>query len=92
MLSDRSGVAKRLERIFDYIVEYKRANDGISPSYREISENALGQKNVGVVVRNYLIKLENAGRIEILRVDGRAQSRGIKLVGGEYLYQRELFE
>ena len=64
------------EAILEFIRDYKRANDGNSPSYREIA-TALG-KNAADIHRRVLV-LERRGVIRI------SQAGRLCLVGGEYL-------
>jgi hypothetical protein len=64
-----------IEEIFDYVVKYKVANDGLSPSVREVvAEFGMSSTSVGM---HYLKLLEKAGRI----VRGK---RGVKVVGGAW--------
>jgi len=63
------------EVIFAFIVQYKRAHDGLAPGLREI---ALGCHLSESTVKYHLFMLERERRI---RVRGR---RGIEVVGGEW--------
>lgn len=66
------------DAIYRYIVRYKAANDGLSPSVREMVR-ALGLSSTSVVIY-HLDRLEKAGRI--IRA-GRYEA-GIKIPGGEW--------
>jgi SOS-response transcriptional repressor LexA len=63
------------DQVFEFIVEYKREHDGISPSVREIAEGCVLSEST---VKYHLLKLENERRI---LVKGR---RAIEVVGGEW--------
>ncbi len=65
-------------RILQFVVDFKRRNDGCSPSLREIAEGC-GICSTSVV-RYHLDKLEAAGQ---LRFSGSGLSRNIE-VGGEW--------
>jgi SOS-response transcriptional repressor LexA len=67
--------------IFDFVVEYKRAHDGMSPSLREIQER-LGAPSHNVVYR-CLRRLVADGRI-VMHEKGAA--RGIIVVGGAWVF------
>lgn len=69
------------KRIFDYIVGYKRINDGVAPSFREIGYNC-GVSSVSMV-RYYLAQLTNLRLIEM--IPGKAG--GIKVTGGQWVYK-----
>ena len=66
------------ERIYQFIVRYKRLNDGLSPTVREIADG-LGMGSTSIQYQ--LVNLERTGLIR--RVGFR--SRGIKLIGGKYV-------
>ncbi|MEW6580741.1 MAG: hypothetical protein AB1435_16315 [Chloroflexota bacterium] len=61
------------ERVFRFIVEYKRQHDGLSPAVKEISRACVLHIST---VKYHLLKLENQGRIRIV---GR---RAIEVTGG----------
>ncbi|MCL4238593.1 MAG: hypothetical protein KJ047_10130 [Anaerolineae bacterium] len=61
------------ERVFRFIVEYKRQHDGLSPAIKEISRACVLHTST---VKYHLLKLENQGRI---RINGR---RAIEVIGG----------
>ena len=66
--------------LFNFIVEFKARNDGISPTQREIGK-ACDITSTSVV--SFLLrKLEESGKIEFLAKDGEA--RAIKVVGGQW--------
>ena len=69
-------------RVLRFIIRYKMAHDGNSPSIREMGD-ACGVSSTSVVAYN-LEKLERAGKIEI---DG---SRGIQVVGGRWVPPAEV--
>lgn len=66
------------DRIYKFIVRYKRVNDGLSPTVREIADG-LGMGSTSIQYQ--LVNLERTGLIR--RVGYR--SRGIKLIGGHYI-------
>lgn len=67
-------------RIFDFIVAYKRQNDGNSPTLREIGE----QFNVSTsVVSSHLNKLIEAGKLAKPEFNS---SRNIVVVGARWIY------
>jgi hypothetical protein len=68
-----------LEVIYSYIVAYKQANDGNSPTLREIAE-AAGISSTSVVMYN-LRHLECLGRLELIG----CHRRGICVVGGSWI-------
>ena len=61
--------------IYTYIIAYKQANDGLSPSYRDIMAQGVGSTST---VARHLKKLEADGKITVSGV------RGIKVTGGEW--------
>ena len=70
---------EKSEAIYRYIVAYKAANDGLSPSVREMMR-ALGIVSTSIV--NYHInRLESAGRITR---HGSRGKWGIKIPNGEW--------
>ena len=75
-------VKGREELLLKFIIEYKSEHDGNSPSIREIIAGA-GFSSTSMV-NYYLDKLEQRGRI--VREAG-GQSRGIKIPGGQWVYQ-----
>lgn len=68
-------------RIFNFIVAYKSAHDGNSPTSREIMDGA----NISStsVVHYHLRKLEVQGKIWI---DGN-KARRIEVIGGKWTYE-----
>jgi hypothetical protein len=66
------------EHVFEFIVAYKRENDGLAPSIKEIGEACLLGEST---VRHHLWVLQDEGRI---RVVGR---RAIQVVGGTWEYE-----
>ncbi len=71
-----------LQTIFDFIVVYKCANDGNSPTIREIGQ-ACGISSTSFV-SNILARLERQGLIRLPKVCG--VSRHIHVVGGQWSY------
>jgi len=72
------------ERLMQFIVDYKTAHDGNSPTYREMMA-ATGLTTTSMVAY-HLEKLEQAGLIE--RPQQVGNSRVIEVVGGEWKYDR----
>ena len=69
------------QAVFNYIVGYKRRNDGISPTMREIKEEF---KIASIsTVSLILDELEAAHRI---RRSGNGKV-GIRVVGGKWIYE-----
>ena len=67
--------------IFDYIVEYKRNNDGNSPSIREIMKAC---RLSSTSVTNYILNhLEAEG---LILLPERGISRGIRVIGGKWSF------
>jgi SOS-response transcriptional repressor LexA len=71
------SAAEREEIVLDYIIYFKRENDGTSPTVREI-QHALKISSTSLV-NYYLRNLKLAGRI---RFCGNGSARGIMVVGG----------
>jgi SOS-response transcriptional repressor LexA len=69
--------ASTRDRIFDFLVRYKRAHDGNSPSLREIADAC---HIVLSGVHYHLTHLEKEGRI---RIEGQ-RSRTIEIVGAAW--------
>ena len=67
----------RLKRIYQFIVEFKKQNDGLSPSMREIGQQ-LGVESTSLV-SYYLKELEREGMIVL----NPFNARGIRAVGGQ---------
>lgn len=72
------------EKLFKFIVAYKVAHDGNSPTYREMMA-ATGLTTTSMVAY-HLEKMELAGLIE--RPQQVGNSRVIEVVGGEWKYDR----
>lgn len=68
------------ERIFNYIVIYKRSQDGLSPTLREICK-ACNISSTSVA-SHYIKLLEKTGRIKRLNA-----SRGFAVIGGKWIYK-----
>lgn len=73
-MTDDGDITRQL--IYDFIVQYKRDNDGLSPTFDEIAE-ACYISRAGV--KYHLPIMQNQG---ILRVTGR---RGITISGGAWV-------
>lgn len=69
----------RTQAVFDYIVEYKSAHDGIAPSLDDIMQ-AVGISSKSVAM-HHLHKLERNGRI---RRPEYGANRHIEVVGGRW--------
>jgi len=67
------------ERIYQYIINYKRAHDGNSPTYREIRDAC--RISSTSIVSYWIDKLVASGR---LRLSGDTGSRKIIVVGGQW--------
>ncbi len=63
------------DRIFDYIVRYKRAHDGLSPSAKYLAEVCYVATST---VRYHLYRLEGEGRIRLVK------GGGIEVIGGRW--------
>jgi hypothetical protein len=72
----------RIERIKDYIIEYKQKHDGNSPSNRQISEYMGGLSTS--VVGYYLAHLVEIGFLVSLGEPG--QARSLEVAGGRWVY------
>lgn len=69
------------DKLFAYIVRYKAAHDGNSPTMREIV--GAGVAGASTSVASYTLHaLEQQGRI---RLSGTTQARSIEVVGGRWL-------
>lgn len=68
--------------IYRFIIEYKIANDGNSPTMREIGRHT-GIRSTSLVTF-YLTKLEQAG---LIQQRDPATARAIRLVGGAYVFK-----
>ncbi len=69
-----------IQRIFNWIVQYKTEHDGNSPTLRELMR-ACDMSSLSVVAYN-LRRLERAGKITL--AGRRAQTRRIVVIGGEW--------
>lgn len=69
------------EAILAFIIQFKRANDGASPTLREICEAC----NIASIstAHYHLQALSDAGRIQI----DYATNRNIRIPGGEWVYR-----
>ena len=71
------------QAIFEFICEYKRTHDGNSPSIREIMQAC--DISSTSVTNWHLKQLERRGLIGL--PESYAQSRSIRVVGGQWTYQ-----
>ncbi len=77
----RGRMSEKRKRLMQFIVDYKLAHDGNSPTYREMMrETGLSSTSM---VAFHLEKLEEAGLIE--RPQQVGNSRVIEVVGGQWL-------
>ncbi len=81
----RPGLSRLDKTIFEFIVSYKSANDGNSPSVREIAGRLATSTSM---VDYYLARLEQLGLLERRR-DG--SSRNIHIIGGAWTYESNSF-
>jgi len=61
------------ERVFEFIVDYKRTHDGLAPGIKQIAKECMLSVST---VKYHLLRLENEDRIRIV---GR---RAIEVIGG----------
>lgn len=73
------------QKTYDFIVKYKRENDGNSPGREEISQ-AIGLRSRSGV-NEYLARLVALG---LIRLGGRGQARAIYVVGGQWFSPDEV--
>lgn len=71
------------EQVYQFIVQFKMANDGLSPTLREIADG-VGISSTSVV-SYLLIRMERRGVITVWD----AASRGIMVVGGKWRLDSE---
>ena len=74
----------RTEQILQFIVRFKRAKDGNSPTIREIGRAC--DISSTSIVRYHLEKLEHQGLIQMAR---NGKTRGIQVVGGRWTLDQE---
>ena len=67
--------ARTRDRIFECIVRYKRAHDGLSPTAKYIADTCFIAAST---VRYHLYRLEGEGRIRLVK------GGGIEVVGGRW--------
>lgn len=72
--------AENGKRVLDFIVQYKKQYDGVSPTMREIMKgcNLFSMSTVSY----HLERLEKNGRIK--RIGGPGASRNITVIGGNW--------
>jgi hypothetical protein len=73
LMSDNSAVTR--EQVFQYIVDYKRQHDGLSPTITAIAQALFMNRTTA---RYHLMMLEHDGRIRLV---GR---RAIQVIGGAW--------
>lgn len=76
-------LSERQADVLQFIIQYKRAHDGCSPSVREIMEGCYFSSTSAVFYQ--LERLENSGRI--MRLAEPRLSRGIMVMGGEWKFK-----
>jgi SOS-response transcriptional repressor LexA len=76
--------ANNKTKLFNYIVEFKRTNDGCSPTYRQLRDGC-GISSTSVVTY-WLGVLERDGLIE----RSTDEARAIRVVGAEWVYDRPM--
>lgn len=71
-------------RVLDYIVDYKAAHDGLSPTYENIADH------LGIISKAYVsylvAKLVKVNAVRLLRNGNRVN--GIMVVGGQWIYEQ----
>ena len=72
---------RRLQAIFQFIVQYKAANDGVAPTLREIADAV--QINSSSLIAYYLRIMAGHGMIRMI---GDGTPRGIIVPGGSWVY------
>lgn len=82
--SEQKGFHPTAERVYRFIVDYKRSYGGDSPTLREIAD-AVGLEAVSAVKR-HVDTLEAAGLLS-RRLVGRA--RTIDVAGGRWVFEEE---
>lgn len=82
MTKTKTALSDRARAVLRFIVSYKCAHDGNSPSLREIGDQ-IGVQSTSLL-DYYLKELETAGYIRPRKL---WQARQIHLVGGEYRWQ-----
>jgi len=75
------SIAKKIA-IYDYLIRFKRENDGLSPSIREIMD-ACDISSTSVVIY-YLRDMQKAGQITM------RGKRGIAIIGGVWMLKSEV--
>jgi SOS-response transcriptional repressor LexA len=80
--TNSQAVIEKTNEVFNYIISYKRRNDGNSPTLRQIMA-ACKIASVSMV-HWYLRVLQRRGLIEI--IEGSV-ARGIKVAGGNWGWQ-----
>jgi SOS-response transcriptional repressor LexA len=70
--------------LLKYIIQYKQAHDGNSPTYQEMIDT-LGISSKSVV-KYMLVDLQRAGRIRLV---GGSKSRSIEVIGGRWIYKKQ---
>lgn len=74
---DETKPTERQADCLEAVIEYQRANGGVSPSIRELAE-AMGLSPMSAHgARDHLLALERKGWIKLLRSEGTCIARGI---------------
>lgn len=71
-----------VDEIYRYIVAYKQAHDGNSPTIRQIQERC--DVSSTSMVNHYLERLQQAGRVQIVDKPDGSKGRHIAVVGGRW--------
>jgi len=69
-----------VDEVYRFVVQYKQAHDGNSPSLQEIGR-ACGIRSTSHVYL-YLVRLADAGRIKL------AGTRSIEVIGGRWVFEK----
>lgn len=72
-------------RVFEYIVEYKTAHDGMSPTFRQM-QKSLGYSQV--TFTNSITRLIEAGKVQSI---GNGRHRNFTVIGGRWSYKEPEF-
>lgn len=75
-------------RVFDFIIAFKKENDGVAPALAEIRD-ACGISSKSVA-KTRVAELENAGFVVRIKCGEKYSARGIKVIGGEWTYKEPI--
>lgn len=80
---------QKYKEVYNFILEYKTINNGISPSLRDIVySTGISLTNVNAILKS----LEQDGMIIILKNKGKPISRAIDIPNSVWIVQRETFD